>query len=79
MPFFPYHLTPAYGRDYKSAKEVREDFEAGKDFCMEPSGHYCSIRDIPAGMEVFIRYSELRKVARLTVPPRQGGRNAPSA
>ena len=27
-------LTPAYGRDYRSAKAVKADFEAGKDFIM---------------------------------------------
>lgn len=79
MPFFPYTLVPAYGRDYKSAKEVRKDFEAGKDFRAEPSGPYCSIHDIPAGTEVFIRYRGLRMVAKLTVPASQGGHNAPSA
>ncbi len=26
------NLIPAYGRDYKSAKEVKADFEADKDF-----------------------------------------------
>ena len=25
-------LVPAYGRDYKSAKEVKADWDAGKDF-----------------------------------------------
>lgn len=25
-------LTPAYGRDYKSAKEVRQDWDSSKDF-----------------------------------------------
>lgn len=79
MPLFPYTLVPAYGRDYRSAKEVRKDFEAGKDFRVEPSGQYCSIRDIPAGTEVFIRYRGLRMVAKLTVPTAPGGRNAPSA
>lgn len=79
MPLFPYTLVPAYGRDYKSAKEVRKDFEAGKDFRAEPFGHYCSIRDIPAGTDVLIRYRGLRMVVKLTVPLSQGDRNAPSA
>lgn len=80
MPLFPYILTPAYGRDYKSAKEVRKDFEAGKDFLIFfPSGPYCSIRDIPAGTDVLIRYRGLRMVTKLTVPATSGDRNAPSA
>lgn len=79
MPFFPYTLVPAYGRDYKSEEEVRKDFEAGKDFCVEFSGHCFSIRDIPAGTEVFILYNGLRMVAKLTVPAAPGGHDAPSA
>lgn len=27
-------LTPAYGRDYKSAKEVKAAFDAGADFAI---------------------------------------------
>lgn len=27
-------LLPAYGRRYKSAKEVKTDFDAGKDFIL---------------------------------------------
>ena len=27
-------LTPAYGRDYKSQKDVREHWEDGKDFVL---------------------------------------------
>lgn len=30
-------LIPAYGRDYKSSKEVKADWEAGKDFVMTDS------------------------------------------
>lgn len=28
-------VIPAYGRDYKSAKAVREDYAAGKDFIVQ--------------------------------------------
>ena len=28
-------LSPAYGRDYKSVKAVKEDFNADKDFIIE--------------------------------------------
>ena len=31
-------LTPAYGRDYKSAKEALEDFHADKDFIIADIG-----------------------------------------
>jgi len=28
-------VTPAYGRDYKSAKAAKADWEAGKDFILQ--------------------------------------------
>lgn len=31
-------LTPAYGRDYKSIKAVKEDWEADKDFVIASYG-----------------------------------------
>lgn len=58
-------ISPAYGRDYKSAKDAISDFVVGKDFKMESIGHggmYCSIRDFEKGVEVLIRYSKLTKV-----------------
>ena len=59
-------LTPAYGRDYKSAKEVEDDFRQGKDFIFhDPSsrwdGKYCSIRDFKTGDIVELRYKKLTK------------------
>lgn len=53
-----YELTPAYGRDYKSAKEVTAAFEAGQDF----EGDYqlgfklCSKSDLPLGSTAILRY-----------------------
>ena len=32
-------LLPAYGRDYKSQKEAKEDWQAGKDFVIACFGH----------------------------------------
>lgn len=32
-------LSPAYGRDYKSKKEVEAAWQAGKDFIIETYGH----------------------------------------
>jgi len=37
-------LVPAYGRMYKSKKELMRDWEGGKDFMIQ-FGPYCSIRD----------------------------------
>lgn len=32
-------LVPSYGRDYKSAKAVQADWDAGKDFTIRSYGH----------------------------------------
>jgi hypothetical protein len=32
-------LSPAYGRDYKSAKAIKDDFAADKDFIIEDFTH----------------------------------------
>ena len=58
-------VTPAYGRDYKSAKAVKADWQAGKDFIISDffhpyDGKPCSIRDTKE--QVMIRYDRLRKV-----------------
>ena len=58
-------VIPAYGRDYKSAKAAREDWNAGKDFiiaaAMHPfDGKYVSQAD-NAGV-THIRYDKLTKV-----------------
>lgn len=62
-------IAPAFGRDYKSAKEATEAFNAGKDFMlmsMEGSG-YISKRDIPVGTVVSIRYKKLTQQTIVTV------------
>lgn len=58
-------LTPAYGRDYKSKKEVQADFDANKDFTVQPEGSYSTKAELRAMgyNEVNIRYGKLRKVA----------------
>jgi len=38
--------VPAYGRDYPTAEEILEAWEAGKDFRFAYGGPYFSIRDI---------------------------------
>jgi len=58
-------LTPAYGRDYKSAKEVIADFDDGKDFVGDYSlqFQYVSKRDLAPGSSVQLRYNKLRNFA----------------
>lgn len=57
-------VTPAYGRDYRSAKAAKADWKAGKDFIINDiaspyDGKPCSIRD---GLNVVIRFNNLTKV-----------------
>ena len=64
-------LSPAYGRDYKSAKEVKADLIKGRDFRIESvgpnAGRYCSLRDFPVGQVLNVRYRSLRQVLVVTV------------
>ena len=74
-------LTPAYGRDYKSAKAVKEDFMAGKDFIIADitdryDGKPCSIRDFPAGTGITLRYKRLTMLTCVKVP--KTGVNVPT-
>jgi hypothetical protein len=55
-------LTPAYGRDYKSAAAAKADLLAGRDFCLAATGQYCSLRDCDLGSTIYLRYDSLRKV-----------------
>lgn len=77
------HLTvvPAYGRDYKSARAVREDWAAGKDFRIADlsspdDGRYINNRDacgLVGPHALNVRYKNLTaicviKVAGIPVP-----------
>jgi hypothetical protein len=60
-------LTPAYGRDYKSAKAVKADFNLDKDFVVvsiiDPAcGRYVNKADLLDQGSVRIRYAKLTKV-----------------
>lgn len=57
-------LVPAYNRDYRSQKEVRADWDAGKDFMIQDisspfDGRYISIRDSQPNTTYNIRYKQL--------------------
>ncbi len=58
------HAVPAYGRDYKSALAVKADWAAGKDFLCAVTGRYLSARDNLEN-QIWIRYSNLRKIVRV--------------
>ena len=58
-------VTPAYGADYKNQKEVKEAWDAGKDFRDARTLQYCSKRDFEnegPDVHVSVRYSKLTKV-----------------
>lgn len=65
-------LTPAYGRDYKSAKAVKEAFNDNKDFVFNlayhvDNGRVVNKEQIPAGTRVVLRYNKFRSVTTVTV------------
>ena len=57
-------LTPAYGRDYCTTMAATKDFREGKDFVATKMGQstYCSVRDLPRGTVVMLRFNKLRDV-----------------
>jgi hypothetical protein len=59
-------VTPAYGRDYKTAKAAKADWKAGKDFIINAFGHPydgkpISIRD-KTGDKINIRFCRNTKI-----------------
>lgn len=68
-------LTPAYGRDYKTKAEAEAAWTSGKDFQIQPSGVYTSIRDLPQLISecnirwINIRYRALSRVAVIKATP----------
>lgn len=54
---------PAYGRDYKSQKEVKSAWESGSDFMIQDRGRstYVNKDDAPKGSTIVIRYAKLTK------------------
>lgn len=53
-----YELTPAYGRDYKSAKEVKAAWDEGNDFVGDYQLNFAYVgkNDIPKPCTVVLRY-----------------------
>jgi hypothetical protein len=65
-------LSPAYGRDYKSAAACEADFRAEKDFILNDvrsrwNGKPCSIRDGVKGDRIELRYNKMRGVRIITL------------
>ena len=59
-------VIPAYGRDYRSAKDVMADFNANKDFMIcdmssRYDGRYINREQLSAGDVLAVRYDSKRK------------------
>jgi len=64
--------VPSYGRDYKSQKEVKEAWEAGKDFTINDmsstdDGRQINKQDASPGMTLNIRYKKLTQICVIKV------------
>lgn len=64
-------VVPAYGRDYKSKKEVQTAWDEGKDFQIQDmsspdDGRYVNKQDVPAGTVINARYKRLTQIAVIT-------------
>lgn len=64
-----YELQPAYGRGYKSAKEVKQAWEENKDFMgdYQLSFKLVNKQSIPKPCTVLLRYKRLTQVASINV------------
>ena len=59
-------ITPAYGRDYKSANAALEDYNADKDFIVADITNPYNGKPVNksqlSGVDVMIRYNKLTKI-----------------
>ena len=60
-------VSPAYGRDYKSKKDVIQAWNEGKDFIIESQLHtgggtYISKDDLQPGEKVELRYNRMTRL-----------------
>jgi hypothetical protein len=56
-------VTPAYGRDYKNQKAVKEDWDKNLDFRDTRTGSYITKNEaIKHNLSVNVRYSNLTKI-----------------
>ena len=55
-------IGPAYGRQYKSAKDIKADWLAGRDFIIldvfNGQGRYVNRQDCPKGEFLEVRYGK---------------------
>jgi hypothetical protein len=64
-----YELQPAYGRDYKSAAEVKRAWQEGKDFLGDHQLGFkpVNLADIPKPCTVMLRYLHNTRVTSIPV------------
>lgn len=59
-------LSPSYGRDYKTAKDVQTAWDEGKDFTVESygpdMGRQINKQDAKPGTTLMIRYKKLTQI-----------------
>lgn len=60
-------LLPAHGRDYKSAKAAKADFDANKDFVLAQTGQYINKEQIEPGVTISIRYKNQTAITPIKV------------
>lgn len=60
-------IVPAYGRDFKNARDAKDYFVAGHDWKYAVTGQYCSIRDVAPGNTVILRYRNIERTTNVTV------------
>lgn len=69
-----FHVEPAYGRDYKSLKAAKADWDAGKDFRINdmssPDDGRCLNKPQVPDASVLLRYGKQRKVGWLQNEPK---------
>ena len=54
-------VTPAYGRDYRSARAAKDDWDNDLDFIAQPEGMYINKSQADKlGLTVTIRYAKMR-------------------
>ena len=65
-------LLPAYGRDYKSLREVQEAFDADVDFltAQKLATKMSELREMHPGVKKFrVRYKKLQETGYVKMPP----------
>ena len=65
-------VVPAYGRDYKSQKEVKAGYAAGHDFHSPFHGGYVNKDDHPEGTTLLVRYNRGMGIVSISKKSKKG-------